>query len=377
ARLPVCFVRGEGARLWDTAGKEYLDFLSGLGVCNLGHCHPAVVEAVRAQVGTLIHTSNLYYNETQARLGALLSELSGGYRAFFANSGAEANEGAIKLARKWAKENRGADCVELITAVNSFHGRTMATLTATGQDKVKKGFDPLVPGFRHVPFNHLAAVEAAITDRTVGVLLELVQGESGVHVANHEYVKGLSALCERHKLLLILDEVQCGMGRTGTLFTWQQYGVRPHIFTLAKAVAGGLPMGVVLAQPEVAAVFHPGDHASTFGGTHLVCAAALAVLTTMRNERLPERAGELGAYFICRLLALRERHPQIKEVRGLGLMVGVQLDTQDARAVMLRCLERGLVLNAVGESILRFLPPLIVTHGEIDRAVAILDETLP
>ncbi|MBI3945013.1 MAG: aspartate aminotransferase family protein [Armatimonadetes bacterium] len=375
-RLPVCFVRGEGARLWDTEGKEYLDFLSGLGVCGLGHCHPRVVAAVREQAGTLIHTSNLYHNASQARLGALLGEVSGGYKAFFGNSGAEANEGAIKLGRKWAKLNRGPDCTELLTALNSFHGRTLATITATGQEKVKRNFDPLLPGFRHVPFNDLDAVAAAITDRTFGILLELVQGESGVYVADPDYVEGLRALCDERKLLLILDEVQCGLGRTGAFFTWQRYGVRPDIFTLAKAVAGGLPMGVVMARPGIAETFEPGDHASTFGGTHLVCEAARAALETIRDERLPERAEEMGRTFTGRLRALQERQPKIKEVRGLGLMIAVELRTDDARAVMLRCLETGLVLNAIGDRILRFLPPLIVTRGEIDRAVGILEAAL-
>lgn len=369
-RLPVCFVRGEGVRLWDTDGKEYLDFLSGLGVCGLGHCPPRVVAAVREQAGKLLHTSNLYYNQEQARLGALLGEVSGGYRAFFGNSGAEANEGAIKLGRKWAKLNKGPQCTELLTTLNSFHGRTLGTIAATGQDKVKKHFDPLMPGFRYVPFNDLKAVEDAITDQTFGIMLELVQGESGVWVADPEYASGLRALCDRRNLLLILDEVQCGLGRTGTFFTWQRYGVRPDIFTLAKAVAGGLPMGVVMARPEIAETFQPGDHASTFGGTHLVCAAATAALETIRDEKLPERAEEMGAYFMGRLRGLQS--PKIKEVRGLGLMIGVELNTGEARAVMLRCLENGLVLNAIGDRILRFLPPLIVTRAEIDQAVAVI-----
>ncbi len=375
-RLPVCFVRGEGVRLWDTEGKEYLDFLSGIGVCNLGHCHPRVVAAVREQAGRLIHTSNLYYSEMQARLGAILGELSGGYKAFFGNSGAEANEGAIKLGRKWAKLHRGPACTELLTATNSFHGRTLMTLTATGQDKVKKNFDPLVPGFRHVPFNNLKAVEDAITEGTFGVMVELVQGESGVWVADPEYVAGLRALCDARKMLLILDEVQCGLGRTGTYFTWQRYGIQPDIFTLAKAVAGGLPMGVVMARPGIAETFQPGDHASTFGGTHLVSAAALAALEVLRDDRLDERAEEIGAYLMGRLRALRAKHPKITDVRGLGLMVGVELSTADSKAVMQRCMEKGLILNAIGDSILRLLPPLVVTRSEVDRGVAILDSCL-
>ncbi len=375
-RLPICFVRGEGTRLWDTEGREYLDFLAGIAVCNLGHCHPRVTAAIREQAGTLVHTSNLYYNQTQARLGALLGELSGGYRSFFGNSGAEANEGAIKLGRKWAKQHRGPECDELITVLGSFHGRTLATLTATGQEKVKHGFAPLPVGFRHAPFNDLAALEAAITDKTFGVMFELVQGESGVHPADPEYVQGVRALCDRHQLLLILDEVQCGLGRTGAWFAWQRYGVQPDIFTLAKPIASGLPMGVVLARPEVAAAFQLGDHGSTFGGTHLVCAAALATLETMRDERLPERAEEMGRYFRDRLLALREKHPQIAEVRGLGLMIGVELSVPEAKSIMHRCLENGLVFNAVGDKILRFLPPLIVTRAEVDQAVAILDAAL-
>jgi len=376
ARLPVCFVRGEGARLWDTAGKEYLDFLAGIAVCALGHCHPRVTEAIREQAGRLVHTSNLYYNAEQARLAQLLGELSGGYKAFFGNSGAEANEGAIKLARKWGKLNRGPECVTIFTALNSFHGRTLLTVSATGQEKVKKNFDPLMPGFVHVPLNDLAALEAAVDENTLAVMLELVQGESGIHPCDPEYVKAVRRLCDERKMLLILDEVQCGLGRTGAFFAWQRYGVTPDIFTLAKPIANGVPMGVVMARPGVAEAFQPGDHGSTFGGTHLACAAATAVLETMRDERLPERAEEMGRYFMGRLNALREKHAKIKEVRGLGLMVGMELQVPEAKAVMLRCLENGLVINATGDTVLRFLPPLIVTRDEIDRAVEILDDSL-
>jgi acetylornithine/N-succinyldiaminopimelate aminotransferase len=376
ARLPVCFVRGEGARLWDTEGKEYLDFLAGIAVCALGHCHPRVTEAIREQAGRLVHTSNLYYNAEQARLAQLLGELSGGYKAFFGNSGAEANEGAIKLARKWGKLNRGPECVTIFTALNSFHGRTLLTVSATGQEKVKKNFDPLMPGFVHVPLNDLAALEAAVDENTLAVMLELVQGESGIHPCDPEYVKAVRRLCDERKMLLILDEVQCGLGRTGAFFAWQRYGVTPDIFTLAKPIANGVPMGVVMARPGVAEAFQPGDHGSTFGGTHLACAAATAVLETMRDERLPERAEEMGRYFMGRLNALREKHAKIKEVRGLGLMVGMELQVPEAKAVMLRCLENGLVINATGDTVLRFLPPLIVTRDEIDRAVEILDDSL-
>ncbi|HOQ27269.1 MAG TPA: aspartate aminotransferase family protein, partial [Armatimonadota bacterium] len=288
ARLPVCFVRGEGARLWDTEGKEYLDFLAGIAVCALGHCHPRVTEAIREQAGRLVHTSNLYYNAEQARLAQLLGELSGGYKAFFGNSGAEANEGAIKLARKWGKLNRGPECVTIFTALNSFHGRTLLTVSATGQEKVKKNFDPLMPGFVHVPLNDLAALEAAVDENTLAVMLELVQGESGIHPCDPEYVKAVRRLCDERKMLLILDEVQCGLGRTGAFFAWQRYGVTPDIFTLAKPIANGVPMGVVMARPGVAEAFQPGDHGSTFGGTHLACAAATAVLETMRDERIAE-----------------------------------------------------------------------------------------
>lgn len=375
-RLPVCFVKGEGVRLWDTEGREYLDFLAGIAVCSLGHCAPKVVAAIREQAGKLIHTSNLYYNENQVRLGALLGELSGGYRSFFGNSGAEANEGAIKLARKWAKQHHGPQCTELLTAIKSFHGRTMATLTATGQDKVQKGFEPLVPGFRYVPYNDLEAVEKSVTENTVGIMIELVQGESGINPAKPEYVQGLRELCDRRNMLLIFDEVQCGLGRAGAFFAWQRYGVQPDIFTLAKPVAGGLPMGVVLARPEVAETFVPGDHGSTFGGTQLVCAAALATLQQMRDEKLPEHAEEMGRYFMGRLRALGEKHSKIKEVRGLGLMVGVELTTDDARDILRKCLEKGLIINAVGNNVLRFLPPLIITRADVDKAIGILDAAL-
>ena len=272
--------------------------------------------------------------------------------------------------------DRGPECVTILTALNSFHGRTLLTVSATGQEKVKKNFDPLVPGFAHVPLNDLAALEAAVDENTLAVMLELVQGESGIHLCDPEYVKAVRRLCDERKMLLILDEVQCGLGRTGAFFAWQRYGVAPDIFTLAKPIANGVPMGVVMARPGVAEAFQPGDHGSTFGGTHLACAAATAVLETMRDERLPEHADEMGRYFMGRLNALREKHAQIKEVRGLGLMVGVELQVPEAKAVMLRCLEKGLVLNATGDTVLRFLPPLIVTRNEIDRAVEILDDSL-
>ena len=375
ARFPVVLVRGKGVHLWDTDGKEYLDFVGGIAVDALGHCHPRMVEAIRAQAETLIHVSNLYHIEPQIRLAQLLCEHSFADRAFFCNSGAEANEAAIKLARKYAKDHWSSDRVDIITMQHAFHGRTLATLTATGSPKYSQGFEPLMPGFKQVPYNDLKAVQRAVDSRTCAILVEPVQGEGGVNVPGDDYLPGLRRLADEAGVLLILDEVQSGMGRTGKLFAYQHWGVEPDILTLAKALAGGVPMGAMLAREAVAASFTPGTHASTFGGTPFVSAIALAVVQTMLEEDLPGRAARVGAYFLDRLNALRASYPVVKAVRGKGLILGLEL-TAPARNIVAACMERGLLVLTAGDHVVRFVPPLVVTEAEVDRAVGIVEAAL-
>ncbi len=375
ARYPIALVRGAGARVWDADGMEYLDFVGGIAVTALGHCHPKVTAALQTQAQTLLHVSNLYHIEPQIRLAQLLCEQSFADRAFFCNSGAEANEAAIKLARKYAKDHLSTDRYEIICMRDSFHGRTLAAVTATGQEKYHHGFEPLVPGFKHVPFNDLKAVERALDSRTCAVLVEPVQGEGGVRVPDPGYLPGLRRLCDAAGALLILDEVQVGMGRTGTLFAYQQAGIEPDILTLAKALANGVPIGALLARETVAASFTPGTHAATFGGNPLATAAALAVVTTMLEERIPERAARIGKYCVDRLEALKARHPGIREVRGVGLLIGMEIDGS-ARDVVQRCMARGLLVLTAGDHVVRLVPPLIITEADVDRALAILGQAL-
>ncbi|SFH03330.1 acetylornithine aminotransferase [Desulfotomaculum arcticum] len=369
---PVC---GKGARLWDADGKEYLDFVGGLAVNSLGHCHPAVVDAIREQAGQLMHVSNLFYIEPQAKLAELLVQNSCFNRAFFCNSGAEANEGAIKLARKYAWKKHGPGKYEIITAKQSFHGRTLATVTATGQTKYQQGFEPLVPGFKYVPFNDLAALEESIGPQTCAVLLEPVQGEGGVNVATAEYLAAVRELCDRNGALLIFDEVQCGLGRTGKFFAYENYGVEPDIATLAKALGGGFPIGAMLVKAEVAAGFAPGDHASTFGGNPLACAAGLAAMQAMLEEGVVENCARVGAYFKEKLNDLAGKYSFIKEVRGLGLLLGMEMSVEGGRIVN-SCRENGLLINCVNNNVLRFIPPLIINTKDVDRALDILDIVL-
>lgn len=365
--------RGEGAYVWDDAGKRYLDFVSGLAVNNLGHCHPQIVEAIYKQAQQLMHTSNLYYTEPQIRLAEQLVQHSCADKVFFCNSGAEANEAAFKLARKYGKLKKGEAAFEIITAKRSFHGRTLATVTATGQPKYHKGFEPLVAGFRYAEFNNLQSFKDAVTAQTCAILIEPVQGEGGVYPATLEFLQGLRQLCDKHQLLLIFDEVQCGMGRTGKLFAYQHYGVEPDVFTLAKALGGGLPIGVMAAKGEAATTLVPGEHASTFGGNPVVCAAANVAVSILAEADFLNRVAELGAYFQQKLQALA--YPHLVEVRGLGLMIGLEIAGDAARVVPL-CQEKGLLVNCIGGKTLRFLPPLIVTEKEIDAAVTILEQAL-
>ena len=373
ARKPVIFTEGWGMRLTDDDGREYLDFVSGLGVVNLGHSHPAVVEAVRDQVGRLTHVSNLYHVEHQGPLAEALSALAGGGRkVFFANSGAEANEGAIKLARRWGKTRKGDDCVGIVTALGSFHGRTLATLAATGQLAKHGPFEPLPPGFSHVPLNDLAALERAVTDTTCAVMLEPIQGEGGVHPCDPEYLVDVAALCRDRGVLFVLDEVQTGLYRTGTPFAHHGYGVAPDVFTVAKALANGLPIGAVVASETVADAFAPGDHATTFGGGPVVCAAGLATLAALETEEAGSNTVRVGAYMREGLERLSADGAPITEVRGAGLMVGAQVEGVDAADVVARMLEKGIVVNNIGSDLVRFLPPLVCGEDHVDEALAAL-----
>jgi acetylornithine/N-succinyldiaminopimelate aminotransferase len=374
-RVPIALVKGEGAKLWDASGKEYLDFVAGIAVCNLGHSHPNVVKAIRKQVKNLTHVSNLYYTQPQAEVAALLTKHSFADKVFFCNSGAEANEAAIKLARKYAHENLGADKFELITMKDSFHGRTMATITATGQEKFQFGFTPLLDGFRYVPFNDPAALEAAITPKTCGIMLEPIQGEGGVIIPDPQYLARVREICNRHKILMIVDEVQTGIGRTGKLFAYEYSGIQPDIMTLAKALGNGFPVGAMLATDQVARAFTPGNHASTFGGNLLAMAAAKATLQTILEEGVLEHCQQAGSYFLTKLQALKAKHSFISGVRGKGLMLACALTIEGADIVKTGQ-ERGLLINCTGGKTLRFVPPLIVPQKDIDMAVSILDVVL-
>jgi acetylornithine/N-succinyldiaminopimelate aminotransferase len=371
ARQPISILRGRGSKVYDLEGREYVDFVGGIAVNILGHGHPDLVQAIQRQAAQLIHTSNLYYTEPQVKLAQVLVDHSFADRVFFCNSGAEANEAAIKLARRYGHEKHGADRFEVITMKNSFHGRTLATLTATGQEKVQKGFEPLMPGFAYAPFNDFGAIETMASEKTAGIMLEPIQGEGGVHVADRQYLKNLREFCTQRDILLIFDEVQTGMGRTGTLFAYEQLGVEPDIMTLAKGLGGGVPIGACLAKESVAAVFTPGVHASTFGGNPLACAAALAVCRVLLEGRLLDQARRMGEYLAKGLAECKDRHRVVREVRGLGLLQGMELDI-DAKTVVADCLVRGLLVNATGERVLRFVPPLVITQREIDRLIETL-----
>ncbi|MDQ1380294.1 MAG: acetylornithine/N-succinyldiaminopimelate aminotransferase [Actinomycetota bacterium] len=373
-RLPIAFVRGNGTLLWDSEGKEYLDFLTGLAVTSLGHAHPEVAAAIAEQAATLLHVSNLYYNDVQPKVAARLNALLGGDgRVFFCNSGAESNECAIKLARRHGQLNGGPNRFHVISAYGSFHGRTLTTLAATGQPQKQETFQPLPEGFRQVSFDDLDALDNAMDDRVAAVLLEAVQGEGGVIPASAEYLHGVRRLCDERETLLIIDEVQTGLGRTGRWFGFEHSGVRPDVVTMAKALGNGVPIGACWARAEIAASFAPGDHATTFGGQPLAARAALAVLEVMERERVPERAARAGS----RLVEALSKLDGVSEVRGAGLLIAAELAVQyDARAVAQKCLDRGLVVNAVTPSALRFAPPLLVSDAEIDEAVARVAEAL-
>ncbi|MFX4262324.1 acetylornithine transaminase [Pelotomaculum propionicicum] len=374
-RIQLAPVDGDGAQLWDADGKEYLDFVSGIAVNALGHCNLAVVDAICDQAKKLIHCSNLYYIEPQVLLAKMLVENSVMDKVFFCNSGAEANEAAIKLARKYAKVKHGPDKVEIITALNSFHGRTLATITATGQPKYQKNFEPLPAGFKYVPFNDLQAMTEAVGPETCAVMLEPIQGEGGVNLASKEYINGVRKLCRKFGALMIFDEVQTGIGRTGRLFAYEHYSVKPDIITLAKALGGGFPIGAMLARGEAARVFQPGDHASTFGGNPLACAAALAALEEIIEGEVVEYTNAVGEILYSELEKLREKYDYVKEIRGKGLLIGMELSI-DGKKIVDACQEKGLLVNCVGGHVLRFIPPLTVSSTEVRQAIGILDEVM-
>ncbi len=374
-RLPVAFDHGKGVHLWDTTGKQYLNLLAGIAVCNLGHSHPRITLAICEQASRLIHTSNLYHIGNQARLAKLLCDNSCFDKAFFCNSGAEANEAAIKLARKWAKVQGHPEKFEVVTALNSFHGRTLVTITATGQEKYQKWFTPLPAGFRYVPLNDLAALEAAVTDATCAIMLEPIQGESGVRPASATYLAAARRLADERGALLIFDEVQTGNGRTGKLWGYELSGIEPDVATLAKGLANGLPIGACLAK-DSACVFEPGDHASTFGGNPLVCAAALAVWEEFIYGEVLQNCQRTGAYFKQQLELLAEQTGLVEEVRGWGLMLGCEFKREIAGEVNAKLLEHGILANAIANKTLRFVPPLILQQEHVDQAVEALREIL-
>ena len=376
ARYPLALARGKGTRVYDVEGREYLDFLAGVAVNVLGHCHQKVTQALQQQALRLVHTSNLFYTEPQIKLARTLVDHSFADKVFFCNSGAEANEAAIKLARRWAHAKDGAGRFEIVSMLNSFHGRTLATLTATGQEKVQKGFEPLPEGFHHVPFNDGDALASAVSAKTAAVLVEPLQGEGGVRVATPAFVKACRDITRERGALLIFDEVQTGIGRTGRLFAYEHFGVAPDIMTLAKGLGCGMPIGACLATDEVATVFTPGSHGSTLGGNPLACAAALAVLEVVLEDKdILRHCTQMGEYFMKGLKDLQGRCPSITDIQGLGLMIGVEV-TMDARELVHDLRKRGILINATSERKLRFVPPLIVTHAEIDRVVTTLGDVI-
>jgi len=370
-RFPIRLVKGEGSRVWDEAGKEYLDFISGIAVTNLGHAPAAVKEALVKQLDELWHVSNLFEIPNQEKLAALLARLSCADLAFFCNSGAEANEAAIKLARRYQRKVKGNGRYEVVTFNKSFHGRTLATLTATGQDKVKDGFDPLPTGFVHVDYNDVEGLKAAVNERTAAIMLEFVQGEGGVNVAQPEFLAAVKSLCEEHGLLLIADEIQTGIGRTGTLFAYEQFGIEPDIITLAKGIGSGFPMGAMLGKAYLRDGFTAGSHGSTFGGTPIACAAAIATIETIVNEGLPARAKALGEAGMERLRSKLAGHPSLVEVRGRGFLIGVELK-EPVADIVAKAQEEGLLVVTAGPNVLRLLPALTISEEEWYRGLDLL-----
>ena len=374
-RQGKALVRGEGVYLWDEDGKKYIDFLAGIAVVSLGHCHPKITEAIRRQASTLVHVSNLFYTMPQADLASKLCEKSFADRVFFANSGAEANEAAIKLSRRYFQKKGEKDRFKIITMEQSFHGRTMATLTATGQDKIKDGFYPLLKGFSHVPFNDIDALKNQIDETVCAIMLEPVQGEGGIIPADPDYLFAVRQLCNDKKILLIFDEIQCGMGRCGTLFAHELYGITPDIMTIANALGNGFPIGAMLATQNAATGFDYGSHATTFGGTPLATAAALEVMNIISQNIFLDKVHQIGEYFKGELLKLKEKHTKVVEVRGKGLLLGLEID-KDAGFFVGKLFEKGFIINGIQDKILRFAPPLIIEKQEIDKLILALDSLL-
>jgi len=374
-RTPLVLVRGEGTRVWDSDNREYLDFTTGIAVTGLGHCHPVITGAIREAAATLLHVSNIFHNAPQVHLAKLLVEHSFADRVFFCNSGAEANEAALKVVRKYAKERLSTDRYEVIATNNSFHGRTLATVSATGQPKYHHGFEPLMPGFKHVPYNDLRAMERALDSHTAAILVEPIQGEGGVNIPDDGYLPGLRKLCDQSGALLIFDEVQTGVGRTGRLWAYQHWGVEPDVMTLAKALANGIPIGAMLCREEVASALTAGSHGSTFAGSAFVTSVALATLTTIIGDKLPERAEHRGRELMDGARELQKTLPVIKEVRGRGLLIGIEL-TKPAAPVVDACREAGLLVLTAGEKVVRLAPPLIVESADCKRALEILGGAL-
>ena len=370
-RLPRVIVKGEGCWLYDADGNKILDMFPGWAVSGIGHCHPKVVDAIRNQAAELLHIDNTFYSEPQGKLAQLLSERAFGGKCFFCNSGAEANEAALKLARLHTAQEK----YKFITFEGSFHGRTFATVTATAQPKYHKGFLPLLPGFIYAPFNDVAALESAFSDEVAAVMVEPIQGEGGINIAAAEFLRAIRCLCDENGAVMILDEVQTGIGRTGKWFAYQHFDVEPDIITMAKALGGGVAIGAMMAKEEIAASLTPGTHASTFGGNCLACAAGIAVIEAIEEYSLLQNAVELGQYAKDKLLELKQKHFIIDSIRGIGLMIGVQL-TKPGKEIVDKCLEKGLRINCTNETVLRFMPPMIVTKDQIDQAVDILDAAL-
>ena len=373
-RVPLTIVRGQGARVWDEDGREYLDFVGGWAVNSLGHCHPAVTEAINEQAHLLIQASNQFYTIPQIRLAELLVQNSCLDKVFFSNSGAEANEGAIKLARRYGQLYLGG-AYEVITTLGSFHGRTLAMVAATGQVKFQKPYPPLPTGFVNVEYNNIDAIKSATTDKTCAVMVEPIQGEGGVNIPDDGYLLAIKAWCDQKGILLILDEIQTGMGRTGTLFAYEQYGIEPDIMTLAKGLASGVPIGAILAKERVA-VFAPGEHGSTLGGNPLACAAGYATVRFIIDNDIPGKVKAVGQYFIAGLEGLRGKFPFVTDVRGRGLLVAMEFASDITQSLVMACLERGLLVNRVKPNALRFMPPLIIGKNEVDQALGILDSAL-
>ena len=372
-RYPIGLVRGKGMVVWDASGKKYIDFVAGLAVDNLGHCPPTVVNAIRKQAGKLLHVSNLYHIEPQSQLAAELTSLTFANKFFFCNSGTEANEAAIKLARRWFYDNGQPKRFEIITMNDSFHGRTMASLSATAQKKIHAGFKPLLPGFKYVPFNDITALKKSLTKKTCAVLIEPIQGEGGVNPAQKTYLKTLRRICNEKGILLIFDEIQTGFGRTGPLFAYERYKIKPDIITLAKALGGGIAIGAMGSTNKIIQSFSPGTHGATFGGNPLACAASLASLKTLTKKGFLQRASSQGDYFLKQLNYLKENFSIIREVRGAGLMLAIELNQPGAKIVT-DCMKEGLLINCIQQNTIRFLPPLIITRKEIDLLIKTLSK---